>query len=274
METGQLPQITPVPILLRCLQKIDFPHKLGFCDLVFGRRLANLGIGWFPTASGIHWKLVLANPTHRWIVYGNYEGSAFHKWVRHFLHAKAIVVDSGANIGQMTLYLAQQIPNGKLLAFEPGSKQADWLSECLAVYQNLPVELIRKGLGRGNARLYLSDDAPSLIHGARSYVSEASGEPVEIVRLCDELAARCLTEVDLWKLDVEGHELAALEGAGSLLEHHRIRALYVEIVRENGCKIREYLKKFGYRCYLIGSGGKLRVTSHFPEHTNALFLPE
>ena len=94
METGQLPPITPVPILLRCLQKIDFPHKLGFCDLVFGRLLANLGIDWFPTASGIHWKLDLANPTHRWIVYGNYAGSAFHKWVRHFLHAKAIIVDS------------------------------------------------------------------------------------------------------------------------------------------------------------------------------------
>jgi hypothetical protein len=175
VEAGNLPQITPVPILLKCLQKIDFPHKLGFCDLVFGRRLANLGIGWFPAALGITWKLDLANPTHRWIVYGNYEGSAFHKWVRHFLHPKAIIVDSGANIGQVTLYLAQQIPNGRLLAFEPGSKQANWLSECLAVYQNLPVELIRKGLGRVNTHLYLSDEAPALIHGARSYVRNLVG---------------------------------------------------------------------------------------------------
>jgi hypothetical protein len=60
-----------------------------------------------------------------------------------------------------------------------------------------------------------------------------------------------LTEVDLWKLDVEGHELAALEGGDSLLEHHRIKALYVEIERENGYKIREYLNNFGDRFYLI-----------------------
>jgi hypothetical protein len=88
------------------------------------------------------------------------------------------------------------------------------------------------------------------------------------------LAARCLTEIDLWKLDVEGHELAALEGAEPLLEHHRIKALYVEIVRENDYKLREYLKKCGYRCYLIIRGGYLRVTSYFPEHTNALVLSE
>ena len=105
METGKLSQIRPVPILLRCLQKVDFPHKLGFCDLVFGRRLANLGIGWFLPRQASIGNLISQIP-YRWIVQGNYEGSAFHKWVRQFSHAKAIIVDSGANIEQLTLYLA------------------------------------------------------------------------------------------------------------------------------------------------------------------------
>jgi FkbM family methyltransferase len=262
-----------LPFPITWLQPHDFPHKLGICERLFGQGLSARGIGWVQTGGGIPWQLDLANPTHRWIVYGKYEGSAFLNWARTFLPANGVVVDSGANIGQMLLYLAQWVPQGKVLAFEPGREQADWLEECLRLHEHLPVEIVRRGLGASPARLFLHNPGPENVHGAWNQVSENDGEPIEIVRLAHELAARLIEQVDLWKLDVEGYEVPALQGAGELLSEHRIKALYVELAGDNGNRIREYLARFNYRCYLFGRHEELMPAGDLPEHTNGLFLP-
>src|SRR6266571_9036919 len=181
-----------LPWLLKPIQRVDFPHKLGVCERLFRNRLAREGICWVQTGARIPWKLDLVNSTHRWIVYGKYEGSGFLNWARKFLPRDGIVVDAGANVGQMLVYIAQWVPQGKVLAFEPGRKQADWLRECLAFHNELPVEIIRCGLGAGPATLYLRDEGAQLKHGAQSYVSEIDGEPIKIVRLADELTNRSI----------------------------------------------------------------------------------
>jgi FkbM family methyltransferase len=267
METINLPRT------VRWLQGIDFQHKLGICEKLFGKGLNSYGICWTQTAAGIPWKLDLTNPTHRWIVYGKYEGSPFLNWARAFLPDDGIVVDSGANIGQMLLYLAQWVPRGRVLAFEPGREQAEWLSECLRLHAGLPVELIRCGLGASPHQVFLHNPGPEQTHGAWNQISEEDGEPIEITRLDDELSLRSIHRVDLWKLDVEGYEVFALQGASELLKEHLIKALYVELSGANGSRIQDYLAAFGYRCYLFDSRGRLRSDRPLPSHTNGLFLP-
>jgi hypothetical protein len=120
-----------LPWPLSRLQALDFPRKLGIMDRLFRRALAAKGVAWVQTAAGIPWKLDLAYAPHRWIVYGKYEGGAFLDWAKSFLKPTALIVDSGANIGQMLLYFGQWVPEGRVLAFEPGKYQADWLAECL-----------------------------------------------------------------------------------------------------------------------------------------------
>jgi FkbM family methyltransferase len=263
-----------LPRTLLRLQRFDFPHKLGICERLFGGALSSLGTGWVKTGAGITWKLDLTNPTHRWVVYGKYEGRAFLDWAREFLPSDGVVVDSGANIGQMLIYLAQYVPQGKVLAFEPGRHQADWLEECLSVHEHLPAELLRRGLGEASAKLFLHNPGPVQIHGAWNQVSEKEGEPIEVVRLADVLKSRSITKIDLWKLDVEVYEVPALRGAEELLSEKRIRALYVELSGDNGPRVREYLAPFGYSCYLFNKNGKVLKPTELPEHTNGLFLPD
>ena len=263
-----------LPALVQFAQRREFPHKLGICERLFGRALARHGVCWVQTAAGIPWKLDLGSVTHRWIVYGKYEGGAFLDWARAHLAADSVVVDSGANIGQMALYLAQWIPNGRLLAFEPGRTAREWLEQCLRRNATLPVEVLPVALGAAPARMTLKQIGGETLHGSWNQVTDGEGEPTEVKRLADVLSELQVSTVDLWKLDVEGYEPMALEGARSLLERRSVRAIYAELGFGNGPKIRDYLAKYGYRCYVFAPSGSLHSAGELPEHTNALFLPD
>jgi FkbM family methyltransferase len=264
-----------LPGLLTLLRRFEFPRKLGALELVFGRSLARHGICWVETAARIPWKLNLSEPTDRWIVYGKYEGAGFLDWAAGFLPSGGVVVDSGANIGQMLLYTSQMVPKGKLLAFEPGKEQADWLEDCLAANPHLPVELIRSGLGEQGGYMYLSNDGDLSKHGAQNRISDSGSRLVPLCRLEDELTNRSLDHVDLWKLDVEGFEIPALRGAGSFLKAKRIHAIYCELSGDNGVEIFSFLQSLGYNCYLFRRGGALHRVGvrELPGHTNGLFMP-
>ena len=263
-----------LPRALALLKRLEFPHKLGIGDALFGKALEKLGTCWVETAAGITWKLDLTNPTHRWIVYGKYEGREFIDWAARHLRPDATIVDSGANIGQMLLCLVQYVSRGRILAFEPGAEAAAWLEECLAEHPNLPVELLRLGLGERNALMFLSPLGPPGSHGSWNQISATDGEPVQVVSL-DEIAGQHgIRHVDLWKLDVEGHEISALLGASSLLQNKRVGALYVELGCGKGAEIVKLLAEFNYRGFLFDRRGRLHPLSGLPDHSNGLFLPE
>ena len=261
-----------LPAGLRLFRRFEFPHKLGIVEKLYGRHLEQYGVSWVETSTGLAWKLDLGNPTHRWIVYGMYEGSGFLNWAREFLPHDGVVVDSGANIGQMLLYLATYVPDGKVLAFEPHKEAMDWLKECLAVNAELPVQCIQMGLSESPGDMFLLSPGPENLHGAWSQISDLEGKPVHVVRLQDYLDNRGIDTVHLWKLDVEGHEMQALHGAERYLVNGAIRAIYAELGFGNGPRIRTYLESFGYKCYLFDRHGNLCPSKELPVHINAIFL--
>lgn len=264
-----------LPRLLRALQPVEFPRKLGLCERLFANQLSREGICWVKTFAELPWKLDLRNATHRWIVYGKYEGAPFLDWAKSFLPLNGIVVDSGANIGQMLLYLAQWIPNGRVLAVEPGKHQADWLEECLSANPQLPVELFRVGLGATRQSALLNEPGGEDRHGSWNRVSTTEGEPIEMTTLDAFLAERQVTRVDLWKLDVEGYEIPALQGAEKALRDNRVKSIYAELDGENGQLIIRHLAERSYRLHLFNRSGRLRRARQMDrDHTYGLFLPE
>ncbi len=224
-----------LPLSLRLLQRCEFPHKLGICERLFSARLEQHGVCWVKTSVGPIWKLDLANSTHRWIVYGKYEGASFFNWMKRNLSAAPIIVDSGANIGQMILYFGTYFPKARILAFEPGEPQANWLCECLAVNPAISPKLFRQALGEREAVMYLQPTGHSCSHGGQNIVTaEPGGDPIQVVRLSQVLDSEGISHVDLWKLDVEGFEIPALTGAIDWLKSKRIHALWIETIGENG----------------------------------------
>ncbi len=261
-----------LPPLLRALQRVEFNRKLGLCDRLFGRTLASHGIAWVRTARGPVWKLDLTNWTHRWIVYGSYEGPALWRWLARHGDLIATVVDSGANIGQTALGFAALFPAARIWAYEPGSAARAWLAESVAANRLDRVAVEATGLGSSARSARLASEDAAGRHGSWNKVNDTDGEPIHVVTLDAEIARHGLTTVDFWKLDMEGYEIEALRGAAGALAEHRIGALYVEVGGTAGLPAIELLRSHGYAIHALTSSGRTEPFRHDHDYDSALCL--
>ena len=261
----------PLPRLLRWIQRWELPRKLGLCDRLFGRALARRGTCWVRTAAGPVWKLDLNNATHRWIVYGFYEGPGFWRWLRAQGGAINTIVDSGANIGQTVLYFASLRPSGRIIAYEPGSAARNWLVQGVAANGLSRVTVEASGLGAVPSEAFLTALGPADRHGACNCIDAIEGEPIRVTTLDAELDRHQIAVLDVWKLDMEGYEIHAVHGAARALAAGRIRAIYAE-AGVSGRETAAYLTAFGYSVWGIRTNGSLGPWRDIGKWDNALFL--
>jgi len=261
-----------LPAGLRFLAGVEFGRKIGLCEMIFGAALARNGICWVRTAPGPIWKLDLGNPTHRWIVYGSYEGPSLWRWLKAHAASVNTVVDSGANIGQTVLYFATYLPEARIFAYEPGRNARLWLEEGVAANEFSRVTVVPKGLSNQAGSSRLASEGGSELHGAWNKVNPSEGEAIELVALDAEIERLGIAQVDLWKLDVEGHELEALKGADRSLAARRIRAISLEL-GDAKSESADFLKRHGYNGWDLGNSGRPKPLGKHTPWGNALFLP-
>ncbi len=186
--------------------------------------------------------------------------------VLRFLPSRgAVVFDVGAHRGIWTKYLLRHATDrvARIYAFEPQIEFRE-----LVCVRDARIEFIPLAVGDRveSRRLYVPPDAPSAasVHGTRGQVLH-----VEVITLDDFAEAHGITRVDLVKLDIEGNELAALRGATSLLENHRLRTIAFEFgtpALEAGVQFRQlwdYLSKRDYQIARIIPKARLLPISDY-----------
>jgi len=260
-----------LPLGLSLLRRLPIPRKLGSLDWLYRRILQNHGASWVETRAGPIWKLDLRNPTHRWIVYGDYEGPGFVPWAKRWVREDSMVVDSGANIGQVLLYLAPKIRAGKYIAVEPNPVARAWLVECLERYSEWPVTVESFGLGASPGRASLFGAEGESAVGSHGSLKTGAGD-IEVITLDEYCGKSRIEKIDLWKLDMEGGEEAALKGARDLLKRKAIRALVVETDETRFGRDSENMKAHGYEARTWDGVLLHRVKKGF--YGNVLFVPE
>ena len=148
-----------------------------------------------------------------------------------------VVADIGAHIGVHALAAARRLARlggGTVLAFEPAADSAAKLRTA-ADRNRLDVEIVEAACSDRAGRLPLFADERYPVYDAGVRSLHGRGRQVgqiAAVRFDDWAADRPggpLPRLDVVKLDVEGHEAAALAGMRSTLARLRPRALYVEI---------------------------------------------
>lgn len=138
----------------------------------------------------------------------------------------AVLVDGGANIGVAALAMAVAAPrHARLLAVEPDPRNLPLLERNLAENGIDRGEVLPVALGAAPGRAPFRRDARNSATGhlAPPMPGQAppAGPRVRIERLERLLRRAGCRRLDMLKLDVEGAEPAALEGAGELLARWR-----------------------------------------------------
>jgi FkbM family methyltransferase len=131
-----------------------------------------------------------------------------------------VAVDIGGNIGYMTGVLATACgPDGNVFTFEPAATNVGLLRRTVASNGWDHVHVFHAACGDEMGELVLYKDSDNWGNHALAYddvLHTAGGETVAVVTVDSALAEHRLSRVDVIKIDVQGWELQALRGAGSL----------------------------------------------------------
>jgi FkbM family methyltransferase len=152
--------------------------------------------------------------------YGHVVSDSDIELVRRLLRAGDVFVDGGANIGLFSLVAARSVgPSGKVIAFEPAPATREALRGNLALNALPWVEVRADALGARPGTLELvtfTGDRSGLSSFQPADAGGGRREQVRVVTL-DEALGEEAAKVRLLKLDLEGAEYGALQGASGLL---------------------------------------------------------
>ncbi len=159
-----------------------------------------------------------AFPIYRplYATYKAYADGAERELLRQILFPGAVVVDAGANIGIYSQFLSRCVrTTGVVHSFEPSPENFERLRSATHRLSNVRLSQAAVGERSGNSELYLSD---KLNVDHRAYMAGEDSRrtiPIEMVALDDYFKPG--ERVDLIKMDIQGYELHALQGANRVL---------------------------------------------------------
>ena len=173
-----------------------------------------------------------------------------------------VFIDIGANIGLISLYIARNVANAQTYALEPGLLQRSLFG--LTITKNKLAEKIQlfpyavSNTESLTTFITFENDVDGIADGLvnTGRVSEKSIPiPVETISLDSFILRYKINQVDVIKIDIEGGELQAFEGAKNTLKNHK-PVVYFEL---NPLNLKNYqhtaeetilfLKELGYKIY-------------------------
>jgi FkbM family methyltransferase len=182
------------------------------------------------------------------------EIAPYHEALASINQSKQIFIDAGAAEGHFAISTALLHKNAQVYAFEPSPRQRTLLQRNTR-HNNVSSRVFLEPYGLFNRKGILSFRTA----GAASFLEDVSNgapkfpclEKVQVVRLDDWFKTRNIDHVDVIKMDIEGAEIEALEGAREvLLKHQPICLIQAYHLRDNKRTLEpcaNFLKSIGYQ---------------------------
>lgn len=189
------------------------------------------------------------------------------------------IVDGGCHIGAFTSWAIKEFPLSSILSFEPDPDS--WAVAKKNIGSHKQVEIVRAALGSERKRAEFFRGPYSATNSLLprpedelrpyypEYASLKGGTIVDVVALDEECEKRGIKELDVLKLDLQGGELAALNGAKALLESESIKviiseAMFIKKYQDQPLlwKIWGSLETYGYTLYSLDD---VKIGLYHPE---------
>lgn len=185
----------------------------------------------------------------------------------HFLSLlpdNSTILDIGANIGVMTVYLARKLPGSHVFSFEPVPDNLNALYRLIRYFKLTNVHVFKVALGNfeGTAEVILPEHKHVKFHGL-SHIKGIKGTEGDAglkykvpMHKLDEMAelkslSKPLTGI---KIDVENYEFEVLTGAVNLLTKYK-PIIYAELwENQNRIDCMKLLTGLGYSIFVLYKG--------------------
>ena len=203
-----------------------------------------------------------------------------------YLPPDAVVFDVGAHAGQFAKLFAGLVPRGQVYAFEPGSYARAILERMVTLRRLANVEVVPFGLSNAPGESVLS--VPLKRSGSFGFGLSHFGtaqddgrarwrETVALTTLDRFVAERGVARLDFIKADVEGWEIAMLQGAAQSLARFR-PAMLLELVEAHLARAGtrpdqawDMLLPLGYQAWRVLGADELEPAPRFLGPADYLF---
>ena len=264
----------------KALVLLRFPRKWHhFVRYVATKLLVGYGVARIPQGGTIR----TSRFSEYLAVYGLLPNRGEQNLIRKRLAYAHNVFDVGANVGAWTVLMSKLNPSARIHSFEPNSAAFALLEFNVKENGCGNVTLINAAASDREGTTLFQVPSSASIYGRIVPTEQtidddarflnANTSQVLLLRLADYCRKAGVAEIDFMKMDIEGHELAALRGLEPLLSERRVRSLYVETIEANhtraGSSFSDFVRfvnECGYELWSINEEGE----PHSPVQPNAI----
>lgn len=159
----------------------------------------------------------------------NFIGNSEHRFFRDYSFGPGCILDIGANIGVVSLFLANRFPNRTVYAIEPNPFAARSLNANIQLNEAMNVIVSGVAIADRCGSIPFQVRPTSLGTAHISAGSEGAVSMVPCTTLDEFVASAGITQIALLKVDVEGYESLVFAGGSDTIRRIRPGVIYFEV---------------------------------------------
>jgi FkbM family methyltransferase len=154
----------------------------------------------------------------------------------------SVFYDIGANVGFYSLLASKLVNSGKVFAFEPSPRNIGFLKKHVELNQLRNVTVLETALGDKDGVMKFETEST----GFAGHLSDHGEITVRVTSLDALVTSGQIPPPDYIKMDIEGAEFLALQGASQTLRTHHPEVFLATHGHEVDRQCCELLKSLGY----------------------------